>query len=68
MKFQTIIWDFNGTIIDDASFFWECVKKVQEEAGLKTASFDKFKRYWGPSFRKFVYQMGFREVRRSVGV
>ena len=48
MKYSHIIWDFNGTILDDVSIGIEAINMLLLRRGLKTIdSVDEYRRIFG---------------------
>lgn len=60
MKYSHIIWDFNGTILDDVSIGIESINMLLLRRGLKTIdSVDEYRRIFGFPIKDYYRRCGF---------
>jgi len=60
LKYTHVIWDFNGTILDDLRVGFETVNYLLEKRGLRQiASIDEYKRIFGFPIIDYYVKLGF---------
>lgn len=59
MKYREIIWDWNGTVVDDVSLCVEVIGELMHESGLKPITVDEYKEKFFFPVSKFYSEMGF---------
>ena len=59
-EFDQIVWDFNGTIIDDLDCCMECVNIMLEQRGLPTlSSREEYREVFGLPVKMYYARLGF---------
>jgi len=59
MKYKHIIWDWNGTIIDDAWLCVEILNNILEKRGLNSITIDDYRKYFTFPVRDYYVKLGF---------
>ncbi len=59
MKYTHIIWDFNGTILDDVLPCLDVVNALLDRRGLKTVNIDTYKKVFGFPIKDYYRAVGF---------
>lgn len=59
MKYKHIIWDYNGTLLNDASLCVEIINELLEKRGLKTMSLQKYKETFDFPVKDYYKRAGF---------
>lgn len=59
MKYTHIIWDFNGTILDDVAPCLKVVNTLLTRRGLDTIDLDRYKRVFGFPIKRYYEDVGF---------
>jgi len=59
MKYTHIIWDFNGTILDDVTPCIEVVNALLTRRGLDTIDCDRYKKVFGFPIKSYYEAVGF---------
>lgn len=60
MKYKTLIWDFNGTLLDDTKISISAINTVLERRGMKTIdSFDAFQEIFCFPVSEYYRRLGF---------
>ena len=59
MKYKHIIWDWNGTLIDDAWLCVEILNNILEKRGLNAITIDHYREYFTFPVRDFYVKLGF---------
>lgn len=59
MKYDIIIWDFNGTIIDDVNLCYEILEQLLKENNLPPASLKKYRDEFYFPVKEYYRDMGF---------
>jgi len=60
MKIKNIIWDWNGTIVDDAWVFVEIMNSVLKREGLPLTSLEEYKKNFCFPIQKYWQGLGFK--------
>ena len=55
-----IIWDWNGTLVDDGWLFVELINKVLKKRGLKEITIDIYRKEFCFPLEKYYQRLGFR--------
>ena len=55
-----IIWDWNGTLVDDGWLFVELINKVLKKRGLKEITTDVYRKEFCFPLEKYYQRLGFR--------
>lgn len=62
-KYQTILWDLDGTIVDSGAGIFESFRKTFDELGVAQPTDEVLRTYVGPPLREtFTQLIGFDEV------
>lgn len=59
MTAQTIIWDWNGTLIDDVKICWEIINRGLERRSLNTISLEEYLESFEFPVENFYRKLGF---------
>lgn len=59
MKYDYIIWDFNGTIIDDRKLCLDILNKMLKERDLKTVNLAEYREVFGFPIINYYKKVGF---------
>ena len=59
MKYDYIIWDFNGTILDDAQLCLDILNQMLKERNLPTVTMEKYKEVFGFPIIDYYRKVGF---------
>ncbi len=60
MRYTTVIWDFNGTIIDDVQIGIDSVNEMLSKRGLQTIDgVDTYKKLFGFPVKDYYMRLGF---------
>ena len=59
MKYDYIIWDFNGTIIDDRQLCLDILNKMLKERNIKTVSLEEYQDIFGFPVIDYYRKVGF---------
>lgn len=59
MKFKNIIWDWNGTLVDDASLFVDVMNQNLSNYGLEKINVEKYKNSFCFPIQKYWKKLGF---------
>ena len=59
MKYKHIIWDWNGTLIDDAWLCVEILNNILEKRGLKSITIDDYREHFTFPVRDYYVKLGF---------
>ncbi|NPA43990.1 MAG: HAD family hydrolase [Chlorobi bacterium] len=59
MKYKHIIWDYNGTLLNDASLCVEIINELLSARGLKTMSLQKYKQEFDFPVKDYYERAGF---------
>ncbi len=56
---QTVIWDWNGTIVNDAPYSWRIFNKIAESRGIRPLSFNQYQSIYGHPIKDMWERGGF---------
>lgn len=59
MKYQYVIWDFNGTLLDDVQLCFDLLNKMLSKRGYKTVSMNKYKEIFRFPVKEYYRLAGF---------
>ena len=59
MKIEHIIWDWNGTLVDDGWLFVELINRVLKKRGLKEISLTDYRNKFCFPLEKYYQRLGF---------
>ena len=59
MKYKHIIWDWNGTLIDDAWLCVEILNNILEKRGLNAITIDDYREHFTFPVRDYYVKLGF---------
>ena len=59
MKYKHIIWDWNGTLIDDAWLCVEILNNILEKRGLNAITIDDYREHFTFPVRDYYIKLGF---------
>ena len=59
MKYKHIIWDWNGTLVDDAWLCVEIMNKILEKRGMNSITIDDYREYFTFPVRDYYIKLGF---------
>lgn len=59
MKYDYIVWDFNGTIIDDRQLCLDILNKMLIEHGVKTVTMEEYREVFGFPVIDYYRKVGF---------
>ncbi|MEX1376115.1 MAG: HAD family hydrolase [Eubacteriales bacterium] len=59
MKYKHIIWDYNGTILDDTQLVLDILNKMLEEKRLKTCTMDEYREVFDFPIIDYYINVGF---------
>jgi phosphoglycolate phosphatase len=59
MKYKHIIWDWNGTLIDDAWLCVEIMNKILKKRGLNSITIDDYREHFTFPVRDYYVKLGF---------
>ena len=59
MKYKHIIWDWNGTLVDDAWLCVEIMNNILEKRGLKLITIDDYRAHFTFPVRDYYIELGF---------
>ncbi|MBC8311927.1 MAG: HAD family hydrolase [Candidatus Marinimicrobia bacterium] len=59
MKYKHIIWDWNGTLIDDTWLCVEIMNNIMEKRGLNSITIDDYREYFTFPVRDYYVKLGF---------
>ena len=59
MKIKHIIWDWNGTLVDDGWLFVELINSVLKKRGLKEISLSDYRKKFCFPLEKYYQRLGF---------
>ncbi len=59
MKYKHIIWDYNGTLLNDASLCVEIINELLSARGLQTMSLQKYKQEFDFPVKDYYERAGF---------
>jgi phosphoglycolate phosphatase len=65
MKYKHIIWDYNGTLLNDASLCVEIINELLSARGLKTMSLQKYKQEFDFPVKDYYERAGFDFAKES---
>ena len=65
MNYKNIIWDWNGTIVDDAWLFVQIMNKILKKNQLSLISLDDYKQNFCFPIQKYWRGLGFRFTTKS---
>lgn len=68
MKYSHIIWDFNGTILDDIDPCIEVLRAMMKERGLGNISKDEYLQVFGFPIKAYYEKLGFDFTKEDYGV
>lgn len=68
MKYSHIIWDFNGTILDDLVPCINVLNKMLNERGLKAVDKNKYLEVFGFPIKEYYEKLGFDFTKEDYGV
>ncbi len=68
MKYTHIIWDFNGTIIDDVAPCIDVLNTLLTRRGLKCICNDEYKKVFGFPIKDYYVKVGFDFSKEDYGV
>ena len=61
MKYKHVIWDWNGTLLDDVKLGHELLNLLQKKKGLIKSSFDEYKKMFTFPITEFYKRAGLYE-------
>lgn len=59
VEIRHVIWDFNGTLLDDLSCCLDALGTLLEERGLPALTVDRYREHFGFPVRDFYVELGF---------
>ena len=59
MRYKNIVWDWNGTLLDDVTVGHGALRKMLEKRGLGTITLQEYKDWFGFPVREFYEELGF---------
>ena len=59
MKYKHIIWDYNGTILDDTQLVLDILNIMLEEKRLKTCTMDEYREVFDFPIIDYYINVGF---------
>lgn len=65
MQYKNIVWDWNGTLLDDVSVGHGALKRMLEKRGLGTITLQQYKDLFGFPVKEFYEGLGFDFSRDS---
>lgn len=57
---RNIIWDWNGTLLDDSKYVYEIVNKMLRQKGSPSVSFDQYKNIFSFPIKEYYRKIGFK--------
>ena len=63
-NYKHIIWDWNGTLIDDAWLFVEVMNKLLKKYDLREITIDKYKDVFGFPIKNYYKKLGFNTEKK----
>lgn len=58
-KYEYVIWDFNGTLLDDVKLCYDLLNKMLSKRGFKTVSFETYKEIFMFPVKEYYRKAGF---------
>ena len=58
-KYKHIIWDWNGTLLDDGWLFVDVMNSVLERRGMDTITLEKYREIFGFPVKDYYLKLGF---------
>ncbi len=68
MKYSHIIWDFNGTILDDVTPCIDVLNTMLKERSLKSVTKDEYLKVFGFPIKAYYEKLGFDFTKEDYGV
>ena len=59
MKYKHVIWDWNGTLVDDTWLCVEIINKLLKKRNLKLVTIDDYKEKFMFPVREYYIELGF---------
>ena len=59
MKYQYVIWDFNGTLLDDVKLCFDLLNKMLSKRGFETVTIEKYKEIFRFPVKEYYRLAGF---------
>lgn len=59
MRYKNIVWDWNGTLLDDVTVGHGALRRMLEKRGLGTITLQEYKDWFGFPVREFYEELGF---------
>lgn len=59
MKYQYVIWDFNGTLLDDVTLCFELLNKMLSKRGFPTVTMERYKEIFRFPVKEYYRLAGF---------
>ena len=68
MKYTHVIWDFNGTILDDVSPCIDVLNTLLKKRGLECVDCEQYKKVFGFPIKDYYVKVGFDFSKEDYGV
>jgi len=65
ITFKHIVWDWNGTLLDDAHFSFQKTCEVLSCHGMQVPSFEYYRDHFGFPVEEFLLPLGLSDTKRS---
>ena len=59
MKYKHIIWDWNGTLVDDAWLCVEIMNTILNKRGYKLIDINEYRKYFTFPVKEYYIKLGF---------
>ncbi|SVD25320.1 uncharacterized protein METZ01_LOCUS378174, partial [marine metagenome] len=58
-KYKHIIWDWNGTLLDDGWLFVDVMNSILRRRGMDTITLEKYREIFGFPVKDYYLKLGF---------
>ena len=58
-KYKHVIWDWNGTLVDDVDYSIKIINKILENRAMKTVSSNYYREIFGFPIKDYYTKLGF---------
>ena len=59
MRYKNVVWDWNGTLLDDVEVGHGALRRMMEKRGLGSITLQEYKDWFGFPVREFYEELGF---------